>query len=265
MHYHNSNISISHRSIEQCQNISECVHSSLLFNPSATPSINVDRTSLPHSPLDTEGSIPPPIPPKQFSDDDTLQYPTLVENSKDSPPPPIPPQQFSADDTLLSPKLLESGVPQQCERDAPPPRPPKTNQEDAAPTPRPPKTNQEDAALPPHPPKTNQEDAPPPRPPKTNQEDATPPPRPPKTHQHTAVSVHSLFGVLVLFNMKNFSLQCYVPTPVCQTLVIQLLSCLWVMHNLFPTDNTPTQLFTCSFNHIFRHTLVKIHSVYYNV
>ena len=77
--------------------------------PPGTPSINVDTTSLPHSLLDI--------------------------------PPPIPPQQFSADDILLSPKLLESGEPQQSERDVPPPRPPKTHQEDAAPPPRPPKTH----------------------------------------------------------------------------------------------------------------------------
>jgi len=192
MYYHNSNVSVSHKSIEQCLNISECVLSSLLFNPPGTPSSNVDTTSLPHSPLDTEGSLLPPIPPNQFSDDDTLQYPTLVENSEDSPPPPpIPPQQFSADDILLSPKLLKSGEPQQCEMDAPPPRPPKTHQEDAAPPPRPPKTNQEDAAPPPRPPKTNQEDAAlPPRPPKTSQEDA-PPPRPPKTNQEDAAPATS--------------------------------------------------------------------------
>ena len=111
--------------------------------PPGTPSINVDMTSLPHSPFESEGS----------------------------PPPPIPPQQFSVDYTLHSLKLLESGEPQQNERDAPPPH--RTNQEDAAPPPRPPKTNQEDAVPPPRPPKTNQEDAaPPPRPPKTHQHTA---------------------------------------------------------------------------------------------
>ena len=85
--------------------------------PPGTPSINVDTTSLPHSPLDSEGS----------------------------PPPPIPPQQFPADDILLSPKLFESSEPHQSERDAPLPRPPKANQEDAAPPPRPPKTHQHTA------------------------------------------------------------------------------------------------------------------------
>ena len=99
-------------------------------------------TSLPNTPLESEGSLPPPIPP----------------------------QQFSADDPALSPKLLETSELHQSERDAPPPRPPKTNQEDAAP---------------------------PPRPPKTHQEDAVPPPRPPKTHLHTAVSGHALLRVLV--------------------------------------------------------------------
>ena len=97
--------------------------------PLGTPSINVDTTSLPHSPFESEGS----------------------------PPPPIPPQQFSVNYTLHSLKLLESGEPQRSERDAPPPR--RTNQEDAAPPPRPPKTNQEDAAPPPRPPKTHQHTA----------------------------------------------------------------------------------------------------------
>ena len=84
--------------------------------PPGTPSISVDTTSLPNSPLESEGS-----------------------------PPPIPTQEFSADDILLSPKLLESSEPQQSERDAPPPHPPKTNQEDAAPPPRPPKAHQHTA------------------------------------------------------------------------------------------------------------------------
>ena len=84
--------------------------------PPGTPSISVDRTPLPHSPIEYENI-----------------------------PPPIPPQQFSADDIMLSPKLLESSEPQQSERDAPPPRPPKTNQEDAAPPPRPPKAHQHTA------------------------------------------------------------------------------------------------------------------------
>ena len=111
--------------------------------PPGTSSINVDATSLPHSPLETEGSPTPPIPPKQFLADDTLPSLKLVESGEDSPlPPPIPPQQFTADDIMLSPKLLESSEPQQSERDAPPPRPPKSNQEDAAPPPRPPKAHQ---------------------------------------------------------------------------------------------------------------------------
>ena len=95
----------------------ECVHSSLLLSlDPGTPSINVDTPALPNSPLESEDI-----------------------------PPPIPIQQFSADDILLSPKLLESSEPQQSERDALPPRPPKTNQEDAAPPPRPPKTHQHTA------------------------------------------------------------------------------------------------------------------------
>ena len=117
--------------------------------PPGTPSINVDMTPLPHSPLESEDT-----------------------------PPPIPPQQFSADDILLSPKLLETSEPQQSERDAPPPRPPKANHEDAAA---------------------------PPRPPKTHQEDAAPPPRPPKTHLHTAVSGHALLRVLVEICSECFS------------------------------------------------------------
>ena len=84
--------------------------------PPGTPFISVDTTSLPNSPLESEDI-----------------------------PPPIPPQQFSADDTLLSPKLLESSEPQQSERDVPPPRPPKSNQEDAAPPPHSPKTHQHTA------------------------------------------------------------------------------------------------------------------------
>ena len=99
--------------------------------PPGTPSTKVDMTSLLHTPLESEGSHPPPIPP----------------------------QQFLADDILLSPKLLESSEPHQSERDAPPPCPPKTHQVDAAPPPRPPKTYQEDAAPPPRPPKTHQHTA----------------------------------------------------------------------------------------------------------
>ena len=85
--------------------------------PPGTPFISMDTTSLPNSPLESE----------------------------DTPPPPIPPQLFSPDDILLSPKLLESSEPQHSERDVPPPRPPKTNQEDAALPPRPPKTHQHTA------------------------------------------------------------------------------------------------------------------------
>ena len=84
--------------------------------PLGTLPTNVDSTSLPHSPLDPEGS----------------------------PPPAVPPQNFSADDTLHSPKLPESSEPQQSERDATPPRPKMTNQEDAVP-PRFPKTHQQTA------------------------------------------------------------------------------------------------------------------------
>ena len=57
-------------------------------------------------------------------------------------PPPIPPQHFSADDILQLPNMLENREPQESQRDAPPPCPPRTNQEDAAPPPLPPKTHQ---------------------------------------------------------------------------------------------------------------------------
>lgn len=83
--------------------------------PLGTLPSNVDSTSLPHTPLHSEGS-----------------------------PPPIPPQQFSDDDSLHSPKLPESSEPQQSAMDAPPPRPQMTNQEDAVP-PRSPKTHQQTA------------------------------------------------------------------------------------------------------------------------
>ena len=88
-----------------------------VITPPDTVSSNVDTTSLPHTPLDTE----------------------------DSPPPAIPPQHFSADDILQLPKVPGSSEPQQSERDVAPPRPPKTNQEDSAPPPRPPKTHQQTA------------------------------------------------------------------------------------------------------------------------
>ena len=81
--------------------------------PLGTLPTNVDSTSLSQSLLDSE----------------------------DSPPPPIPPQQFSDDDSLHSPKLPE---PQQSGRDATPPRPQMTNQEDTVPS-RSPKTHQQTA------------------------------------------------------------------------------------------------------------------------
>ena len=110
--YHN--ISVSHKII-MSQYAWVCSLKSVVIPP-GTPSIKVDTTSLPHSPIEYENI-----------------------------PPPIPPQQFPPDDPALSPKLLESRESQQSERDAPPPRPPKSNQEDAAPPPRPPKAHQHTA------------------------------------------------------------------------------------------------------------------------
>ena len=55
------------------------------------------------------------------------------------------PIHFGYHTDMVLPKLPESSEPQQSERDVPPPRPPKTNQEEAAPPPRPPKTYQHTA------------------------------------------------------------------------------------------------------------------------
>ena len=77
------------------------------FSPD-TPQVNVDTTLLPQCALDVE-DVPPPIPPKQLSNDDVLRkYPESRE-------------------------LQEGG------RDTPPP---KTNQEDITAPPRPPKISQ---------------------------------------------------------------------------------------------------------------------------
>ena len=149
----------------------------LVYYPPGLPT-NVDKTSYPPSPLDTT--------------EDT--------------PPPIPPQQFSVDDILLLPKLSESYKLQQNCRDAPPPLPLKTIQEDiAVPTltsktynentavlPLPLRTKQKDDGPAPHHPKTDKKDASLPAPPMVNQKDTTLPPCPPKTIEDgTTITSHT--------------------------------------------------------------------------
>ena len=87
------------------------------YTPSGTLSASLDMTPLPQSPVDTE----------------------------DSPPPPLPPKQFSAADTLQSPKLPEGKEPHQSEIDAPYPPPPKANQGDNILQSHPPNTHQQTA------------------------------------------------------------------------------------------------------------------------
>ena len=131
----------------------------LVYYPPGSLPTNVDKTSPPWSPLDTEEH-----------------------------PPPIPPQQFSHEDILLLPKLSESMELQEDGRDTPPPQPPKISEEDMALPPLPPKMNEEDMDLPPLPPKMNEEDmALPPLPPKTDLEETTVPPLPPKTMKKDGV------------------------------------------------------------------------------
>ena len=87
---------------------------SIFFIHPDTPEFNVDTTLPPQCALDAEDG-PPPIPPKQFSDDDIL---------------------------LLC-KLPEGMGYHESERDAPPPCPPRSNQENSTVPPRPPKINQQ--------------------------------------------------------------------------------------------------------------------------
>ena len=110
----------------------------IYFTHPDTFQINVDTTIPLQSAFDAE-DVPPPIPPKQFSDNDVLQLGKLPENREllgssrnaEDSPLPIPPQQFSVDGTLQSSTLLEINEAQQTDR---------ANQGDTTVLPSPPKT-----------------------------------------------------------------------------------------------------------------------------
>lgn len=86
------------------------------------------------SQLDEDTDLPPPIPPKQFSEEEL--FPTI---------PPIPPKLFSEEELFPPPpKHSESGE-SHCKGS--PPLPPKTNQEGSAITPLPPSIHQKSGEL----------------------------------------------------------------------------------------------------------------------
>ena len=97
--------------------------------------IQLDEISSSQSPLGTE-DLPPPIPQQQFSDEDILFLPKMIELQQDSKnaPPPLPPKTYK-DGTKV------------------PPRPPKTDKKESVLLPALPKANQEGATVPPLPPK----------------------------------------------------------------------------------------------------------------
>lgn len=133
----------------------------LIYYPLGSLPTNVDKTSYPQSPLDTE-DFPPPIPPQKFSDEDILLLPKLPESMElrqdgRNNPPSLPPKT----------NQKESNVP---------PLTPKINEDNKALPPLPPKSNLEETTVPPLLPKTKKDDIPPPHSSKTNNKAATTPP-----------------------------------------------------------------------------------------